>query len=127
MIDAKYESGERMSPFQLKEEAVNFLIAGAETTSTLMSWLVYELVSNPEVLEKCIEEVDLVLSGEDPTYENLKQLPYLESCVYEGMCVYTCVCTYDCVGAEGGKYMANLMANSTFSFVHHDVIVFHLF
>ncbi len=58
------ETGEGLSDINIRYQIITFLIAGHETTSGLLSFALYYLLNNPEVLEKAYEEVDRVL-GDD--------------------------------------------------------------
>lgn len=78
-----------MEEQQMFDECVNFMAAGAETTSNLMTWLLYKLVERPGLWEACGEEVARVMpEGEEPTYETLRSLPLLEACAYEALRLY---------------------------------------
>lgn len=70
---------------EMAAQALLFFAAGFETTSSVMSFCLYELSLNPEVQVKMRKEVDEVLqknSGK-PTYEMLKDMPYVEAVINE--------------------------------------------
>lgn len=46
-----------LSHGEMLDESLAFLFAGHETTSTLMSWLLYSLAANPSVDEKVYAEL----------------------------------------------------------------------
>src|SRR5215217_8945115 len=74
------ETGERLDDVNIRYQIITFLIAGHETTSGLLSFTMYFLLRNPEVLAKAYDEVDRVLGGDlstPPTYEQVKQLRYV--------------------------------------------------
>src|SRR3712207_4535912 len=58
------ETGERLDDVNIRYQIITFLIAGHETTSGLLSFALYFLLNNPDVLAKAYEEVDRVL-GDD--------------------------------------------------------------
>ena len=61
-----------------------FMIAGTETTATLVSGLTYLLLRNPECMEKLNDEIrGAFASDADMTMEQLAALPYLASCLKE--------------------------------------------
>lgn len=64
-------------------QAYLFFIAGYESTSTTMSFCLYELAKNPEIQQKANEEIVEVLQEHNGkiTYESLNQMKYLESCI----------------------------------------------
>lgn len=45
-------------------------------------------LQNPATLVKAQEEIDRVLQGRLPTYENIKELKYLTRCIYESLRLY---------------------------------------
>lgn len=65
-----------------------FFFAGFENTATVMCLMAHELMENPSVQEKLLEEIRQVidsLSGEELTYEKLKGMPYMDAIVSEVM------------------------------------------
>jgi cytochrome P450/NADPH-cytochrome P450 reductase len=80
------QSGEKLDETNIIAQCLTFLIAGHETTSGLLSFVLYELIKNPKVLERGYEEVDRVLGGDVnalPTYAQTHQLPYLSQILEE--------------------------------------------
>lgn len=56
-----------------------FFIGGVETTSSLMTHLLYELALNPDVQEKLQDEIDNHLQTSGVlNYENVKEMKYLD-------------------------------------------------
>jgi cytochrome P450 len=53
-----------------------FFFAGHETTAGTLHWAMLELCKNPKVQEKFFHEVNEVLGGRNPTYEDLPNLKY---------------------------------------------------
>lgn len=63
--------------------------AGYETTSTTMTYVLYELAKNPLIQDKLIQEVDDYFhKHETIEYECLSELPYLEACINETLRLY---------------------------------------
>jgi cytochrome P450/NADPH-cytochrome P450 reductase len=83
-VDKK--TGERLEDVNIRYQIITFLIAGHETTSGLLSFAIYALLNNPEVLAKAYEEVDRVL-GRDlsskPTYAQVNRLQYISQILKE--------------------------------------------
>jgi len=69
----------------LRDQLVNTLLAARDTTAATLSWLFYELAYHPEIYAKLRNEVLEVLGNELPTYEKLKNMKYLQSCMNEGI------------------------------------------
>jgi fatty acid omega-hydroxylase len=63
----------------LADVALNFLIAGRDTTACTLSWLFFELTQHPEVLTKVREEIETVLNGEELRFEHLSKFKYMKA------------------------------------------------
>jgi cytochrome P450 family 13 len=65
-----------------------FLLAGYDTTANSLSFVCYELIKNPESLQKLVEEIDDHLFDSDPedlSYEKINELKYLDSVIKESL------------------------------------------
>jgi len=71
----------------IRDIVMNFLIAGRDTTATLLTWTSYLLAKHPEVTEKLMEEIRS-LKGEDPTYEKVKNFTYLDYVIKESLRIF---------------------------------------
>jgi cytochrome P450 len=69
-------------PTRLRDELLNVLLAGRDTTASLLSNTFHALVRRPEIFEKLRAEIDQ-LSGEKPDYETLRNLKYLKQVLNE--------------------------------------------
>ena len=82
------QTGESLSDENIRYQILTFLIAGHETTSGLLSFTIYFLVNNPDVLAKAYAEVDRVL-GPDlsalPTIAQVNQLSYIQQILNEAL------------------------------------------
>ena len=91
------ETGEHLDDVNIRYQIITFLIAGHETTSGLLSFTMYYLLNNPEVLAKAYDEVDSVLGGDlssAPTYEQVKQLRYVSQVLKESLRLWPSVPTF---------------------------------
>jgi cytochrome P450 len=77
-----------MSDKQIRDEALTLFLAGHETTANALMWAWYLLSQNPAAAEKFYEEVDRVLEGRLPTFDDLPQLKYTEGVFAESMRLY---------------------------------------
>ena len=80
------QTGEQLDDDNIVAQCVTFLVAGHETTSGLLSFALYELLKNPEVLATAYDEVDRVLGsdlGVLPTYAQVRQLGYIDQILHE--------------------------------------------
>uniref|UniRef100_A0A914PCX2 Cytochrome P450 n=1 Tax=Panagrolaimus davidi TaxID=227884 RepID=A0A914PCX2_9BILA len=65
-----------------------FLLAGYDTTANSLSFVCYELIKNPETLQKLVEEIDdhlLDSDSEDLSYEKINEMKYLDSVIKESL------------------------------------------
>lgn len=76
----------------LRDQIVAVLLAGRDTTASTLSWTLYELSRHPQVVKKLREEI-LSIVGPDshPTYEHLKNMPYLKAIFNETLRMYPSV------------------------------------
>jgi cytochrome P450 / NADPH-cytochrome P450 reductase len=85
-VDRK--SGDRLDDLNIRYQVITFLIAGHETTSGLLSFAVYYLLNNPEVLARAYDEADRVFGPDPsvlPTYAQVNQLTYIEQVLKESL------------------------------------------
>ncbi|MQL78749.1 hypothetical protein Taro_011194 [Colocasia esculenta] len=102
-------SREEVSSTQLRDDLLSMLVAGHETTGSVLTWTLYLLSKgahcdplmgqcidvirhapcpDPSALSRAQEEVDRVLQGRAPSYEDVKELKYITRCIFESMRLY---------------------------------------
>jgi cytochrome P450 len=92
---------------RIRAELLNILLAGRDTTASLLSNVWFTLSQRPDVWAKLREEVDS-LGGARPTYEQIKEFKYLRAVLNESLRLYPVVaanfreCTEDTVLPLGG-------------------------
>ncbi|XP_019626195.1 PREDICTED: cytochrome P450 3A13-like [Branchiostoma belcheri] len=65
------------------------ILAGYETTASMISFTLYQLARHPDVQDRVVQEVDQVMKDRDTVdYEACKQLEYLEMCIMENLRIY---------------------------------------
>jgi cytochrome P450 len=82
------DGGAKMTPEQLRDEAVNMLIAGHETTANALTWTWHQLLKFPGVMAKVQEEITRRVKGDAPTFEEIQQLHYTRAVFEESMRLY---------------------------------------
>jgi len=70
-------------PIQIRSELLNVLLAGRDTTASLLSDVWFVLARRPDIWAKLRAEVD-ELGGEQPTYQQIKDMKYLRMVLNEG-------------------------------------------
>jgi cytochrome P450 len=79
------QNGIRMSDLDVDNEIATILNAGHHTTALSMTWSWYLLSQYPDAQVKLQEEVDTVLGGRAPQYEDLANLKYTRMVMEEAM------------------------------------------
>lgn len=79
------EDGSPMPDSFVRDNILTLFFAGHETTANTLTWALYYLDQNPDVLRTLQQEVDSVLGGRVPTLADLKQLPYTMQVIKETM------------------------------------------
>ncbi|KAH7073092.1 cytochrome P450 52A12 [Paraphoma chrysanthemicola] len=69
---------------RIREELINILLAGRDTTASLLSNMFFQLAKRPDVYAKLRAEVAL-LKGRLPTYDEVRNLKYLKWCMNESL------------------------------------------
>lgn len=86
LLMAKDEKGQGLTDTEIGEQVDSFMFAGHDTTAASVTWVLYELAENPDIQEKCRQEVDEILGDrEDDTivWEDLGKFKYLTQCIKE--------------------------------------------
>lgn len=88
----------RLSREEIISNIFIFMLAGYETTSTILACATYELARHPEVLQKLQAEIDqLPLTTDDtideemkkyPDYDIVSQMPYMDMFLSEVLRMY---------------------------------------
>jgi cytochrome P450 len=67
---------------KIQDELLNVLLAGRDTTASLLSYLFYILARRPDVFDKLRDEV-MQYGNKPPTFEQIKSMKYLQYCLNE--------------------------------------------
>ena len=87
LLDARDESGNRMSDQQVRDEVVTLFIAGHETTATSLAWSLYLLARDPEAYARARAEARS-LPGPNVESRDLPALGYCLRVFKEAMRLY---------------------------------------
>ncbi|MEO7539959.1 MAG: cytochrome P450, partial [Pyrinomonadaceae bacterium] len=82
------DDGGTMSDEQVRDEALTLFLAGHETTANAMTWTWYLLSQHPDAEAKLHAELDNVLNGRLPSFDDLPNLKYTEHVLAESMRLY---------------------------------------
>ncbi|EMA05739.1 cytochrome P450 [Haloferax denitrificans] len=82
-----YDEGEQTEK-NLRDELMTMLLAGHDTTALTLTYAWYLLSQHPEAEAKLHRELDEVLGGRTPTFEDVRKLEYTERVLNEAMRLY---------------------------------------
>ncbi len=88
LVEARDADGKPLSEQQIRDDIVNIILAGHETTANALAWTWYLLSQHPRVEERMHTEIATVFDGRGPTEENLPRLQYTEMVFDESMRLY---------------------------------------
>ncbi|MFO1367874.1 MAG: cytochrome P450 [Marinagarivorans sp.] len=89
LLDARDpETGDALSDQEILDETKTLFAAGFETTATALTWAIYLLAHNPEQASRFYAEVDRVLEGRTPQWEDLPNLPFTANMINEVLRLY---------------------------------------
>ncbi|MFC5381724.1 cytochrome P450 [Aquipuribacter nitratireducens] len=73
---------------EIRDELVTLVIAGHETVAASLAWTLRLLAEHPEVVARVHAELDTVLDGRRPGWEDVPRLPVVRAVVDEGLRLY---------------------------------------
>lgn len=88
LLDARYADGNGMPDDLILSESMQLLVAGHETSSNSLSWMLYLLASNPDALARVREEFDTVLQGRQLTYADILKFEFAGQVIHEALRLY---------------------------------------
>ncbi len=89
LINMYEAADEGISNKGLFHQIFTFMLAGHETTSLTLTWILYLLAKHPEIQSRARKEVKEVLgNSDDVALEDLDKLKFLDDCIKESMRLY---------------------------------------
>lgn len=82
------ETGEGMTNKQVRDEAMTLFTAGHETTALALMWCWFLLAKHPDVEANLHAELDEVLKGNPPAFEDIPKLTYTRQVFSEALRLY---------------------------------------
>ncbi|WIM86471.1 cytochrome P450 [Candidatus Mycobacterium wuenschmannii] len=104
-------TGRQLDPVNIRQQVITFIVAGHETTSGALSFALYYLTQNPDVLAKAKAEVDALWGDSDnpdPAYGDVAKLRYVRGVLDEALRLWPTAPGYLRVARKdtvlGGRY-----------------------
>lgn len=82
------ETHRRMTPAELRDNLLTFIVAGHETTALTLAWALYLLAFDPKVQDRAAIEARTVLGARAATAADVVRLPYIRQVVEETLRLY---------------------------------------
>uniref|UniRef100_A0A182PZ92 Uncharacterized protein n=1 Tax=Anopheles epiroticus TaxID=199890 RepID=A0A182PZ92_9DIPT len=93
-VELEEDAKDHLTFQEIAAQAFVFFLAGFETSSTAMSFCLYELALNEELQEKARENINEVMKNFDTiSYEAVHEMKYIEMCINESMRKYPPITT----------------------------------
>jgi cytochrome P450 len=88
LMDARYSDGHGMTDELVLSESMQLLVAGHETSSNALSWLLYLLSTHPECLERVRREFDSALGDASLSFTDVPRFEYSTQVIMEALRLY---------------------------------------
>jgi cytochrome P450 len=89
LVAARGENGEAFTDREIRDQVMTLMFAGHDTSTSTVTFALYELAHHPDVVERLCAEQDRVLGGDHPTIDQMeRELPYLDMVVDEVLRLY---------------------------------------
>jgi cytochrome P450 len=88
LMDARYSDGEGMSDELVLSESMQLLVAGHETSSNALSWILYLLSRHPDCLEKVRQEFYSVLGEAPLSHVDVLKFEFTTQVIHEALRLY---------------------------------------
>ena len=82
------ETGARMTDEEIRAEVITLYLAGYDTTALTLTYVWYHLACQPEIAARFHQEIDAVLGGRPPSFDDLERLPYTRMVFKEALRLY---------------------------------------
>jgi cytochrome P450 len=112
MLNAAHPTtGRQLDPVNIRQQVITFMVAGHETTSGALSFALYYLTQNPDVLARAKAEVDALWGASEnpePSYTDVAKLRYVRAVLDEALRLWPTAPGYMRVARKdtvlGGRY-----------------------
>ena len=88
LMDARYSDGHGMDDELVLSESMQLLVAGHETSSNALSWLLYLLSSRPDCVDRVRQEFDSVLGEKPLSYSDVSKFEFTTHVILEALRLY---------------------------------------
>jgi cytochrome P450 len=88
LMDARYSDGHGMPDELILSESMQLLVAGHETSSNALSWLLYLLSTRPDCVDEIRQEFDSVLGERPLSFSDVPKFEFTTQVILEALRLY---------------------------------------
>ncbi|MFF2653746.1 pentalenene oxygenase [Streptomyces sp. NPDC058045] len=85
LITSRDEDGGRLGDKEIHDQVITIMAAGTETVAGTLTWVFYLLSQHPEIEAALYEEIDTVLDGRPPQWDDLPKLSLTDRVISEAL------------------------------------------
>ncbi|KAF9365097.1 hypothetical protein BGX34_011437 [Mortierella sp. NVP85] len=91
-LNSADENGKPFDRIYLRDMLMNFLLAGRDTSTNLLTFMCYNLGKHPDVMDRVRQEIfEVVGRDRKPDHEDIKRLKFLKQVINETLRLYPAV------------------------------------
>jgi cytochrome P450 len=114
LLSARYkETGQGMTDQQILMESIQLIVAGHETSSNALSWILYLLTQHPDCFARVREEIKNQLGDAPLRYHDLPKLKYTTQVIEESLRLYPPFWLIDRMAVEDDEIMGYSIPKNT--------------
>jgi cytochrome P450 len=89
LVGARGAAGEAFTDQEIRDQAMTLMFAGHDTSTSTVTFMLYELARHPDIVARLRAEQERVLGDASPTAEQLeREMPYLDMVLDEVLRLY---------------------------------------
>ena len=73
------------NPIAIRDQLINILLAGRDSTACCLSWTIWLLVRHPSALHRLQNDIESTIGKTHPTRADIRKIPYLDSVIKESL------------------------------------------
>ena len=85
LIASRDDDGGRLDDKEIHDQVITVMGAGTETVASTLTWVFYLLSQHPEIERALYEEIDTVLDGRPPNWDDLENLSLADRIISEAL------------------------------------------
>lgn len=88
LLSSRDDDGGRLDDEEIHDQVITIMAAGTETVAGTLTWVFHLLSQHPDIEKQLYDELDTVLDGRPPQWEDLAQLSLTDRIITETLRLY---------------------------------------